>query len=406
MLSRALRIVIVNGPRQSGKTTLLRLFRDTHGGSLRSLDEPLTLAPALNDPIEFARQGEQPIIIDEVQRGGDPLVLAIKYLVDQSNDPGQYVLAGSTRFLTIPTLSESLAGRAAFVDLWPFAGVELAGITTDTVAIMVNSPRELLAAGSSPWSRADYLDLICTGGYPEAIRIPAGPGRWGWFEGYLQTVIQRDVRQFADIKQGTLIPRLLSLLVARTGSPAILADLARTVGLNHITTRNYLSYLDIVFLTMRVPAWSTSLTTKTAKTAKTYVTDTGIAAYLMGVDAEALRQTGHPSLGPLVETLVATELTKLLAHQDRGVALHYFRDRDGREIDFILETRDGRIIGIEVKATSSVTRKDFRHLAWLRDKLGDRFTAGIVFHLGAESYSFGDRLQAVPVSALWEHAIW
>jgi predicted AAA+ superfamily ATPase len=406
LLSQAFRVVIVNGPRQAGKTTLLRYFQDRHGGSLRSLDHEPALAPALADPTEFARYGERPIIIDEVQRAGDPLILAIKYLVDQDNTPGQFVLAGSTRFLTVPTLSESLAGRAAFVDLWPFAAVERAAITSDIGAILVDSPRDMLDSAVSTWSRADYLDLICTGGYPEVVRLPAGLVRRAWFEGYIQTVIQRDVRQFADIQHGALVPRLLSLLAARVGGHVIAADLARTIELNQVTVRNYLSYLDTVFLTMQVPAWSTSLTTKAAKASKTYLTDSGLAAHLMDVEAEALLMPGHPALGHLVETFVASELTKLLAYQDRGVTLRHFRDRDGREIDFILETRSGNVSAIEVKATSTANAKDFRHLSWLRDKLGDRFTAGIVFHLGAESHSFGDRLQALPVSALWQHAKW
>jgi uncharacterized protein len=406
MLAGAFRVVIVNGPRQSGKTTLLGLFRDAHGGSLRSLDHEQTFAAAVADPPEFARYGAKPVIIDEVQRAGDPLVLAIKYIVDQNNDPGQFVLAGSSRFLTVPTLSESLAGRAAFVELWPFAAAERAGVTVDLATMLIDEPRQMLGADSSTWTRADYLDLITSGGFPEAVRMPVGPVRRAWFEGYLQTVIQRDVRQFADIQHASLVPRLLSMLAARAGSPAVITDLARGVELNQVTTRNYLSYLDIVFLTMAVPAWSTNLTTKAAKASKTYLTDTGLAAHLMDVEKEALEQPGHPAVGPLVETLVCTELAKLLAHQDRGVALRYFRDRDGREVDFVLETRDGRIVGIEVKAASVVGSHDFRHLVWLRDKLGDRFVAGIVFYLGTESHSFGDRVQAVPVSALWQHAKW
>jgi hypothetical protein len=406
LLSQSLRVVIVNGPRQGGKTTLLRLFQQTHGGSLRSLDNDQTLAAALADPGEFARYGTRPIIIDEVQRGADPLVLAVKYLVDQDNSPGQFILSGSTRFLTIPTLSESLAGRAAFVELWPLAAAERAGITADVARTLTDTPRDMLTADVSSWSRADYLDLIVGGGFPEAIRLPEGPIRQAWFEGYLQTVIQRDVRQFADIRHGAVVPRLLTLLAARAGGQLIANDLARTVELSQPTVRDYLSYLDMVFLTTQVPGWATSLTTKAAKTPKTYLTDTGMAAHLMNADADSLREPGHAALGPLVETLVITELIKLFAHQDRGVTIQYFRDRDGREVDFILESRDGRITAIEVKASATASAKDFRHLTWLRDKLGDRLAAGIVLNLGTESLSFGDRLMAIPVSALWQHATW
>lgn len=403
MLTEAFRVVIVNGPRQSGKSTLLQLFHEEHGGSLRSLDDEPTLTPALADPTAFARYGDRPVIIDEIQRGGDPLVLAIKYLVDRDNSRGQFILAGSTRFLTVPTLSESLAGRAALIDLWPFSTAERAGVDNALSGVLIDRPGDLLDARSSPWSREDYLELICTGGFPEVISLP-GMARRVWFESYLQTVVQRDVRQFANIQHGSLIPRLLSMLAARAGSPLVATDLARSVELNQSTIRNYLTYLDTVFLTVAIPAWSTNLNTKQVKTPRSYLSDSGLAAHLLDVDAEGLRVPGHPALGNLVETFVATELVKILADQDRGIALRHFRDRDGREIDFILESRDGRVTGIEVKATSTPSGKDFRHLIWLRDRLGDRFTGGIVVHLGQDSYPFGDRLYSVPISALWGHA--
>jgi predicted AAA+ superfamily ATPase len=403
LLVGALRIVIVNGPRQAGKTTLLAMLREQRGGSLRSLDNDQTLAAALADPREFARYGDRPIIIDEVQRGGDPLVLAIKYLVDQDNSPGHFVLSGSTRFLTIPTLSESLAGRAVFVDLWPLAVAERTGVTVDLAAVLFDSPQTLLEAAPSAWSREDYLRLLVEGGFPEAIRLPEA-FRSAWFEGYLQTVIQRDVRQFADIRHAAVVPQLLRLLAARAGSPFVAADLARTVEMNQATIRDYLSYLNMVFLTIQIPAWSTSVTTKAAKVPKTFLADVGVAAHLLGADVESMREPGHKAAGVLLETFVVTELTKLLAHQDRGLVVHYFRDRDGREIDVVIEGRDGRVVAIEVKASASASSTDFRHLAWLRDKLGDRFVTGIVCNLGTESMSFGDRLLAVPVSTLWQHA--
>jgi predicted AAA+ superfamily ATPase len=403
-LARAFRVVIVNGPRQAGKTTLLRLFQEQAGGSLRSLDDESVLASARLDPQTFVNYGERPKIIDEVQRGGDPLVLAIKYAVDQDDSRGQFVLSGSTRFLTVPTLSESLAGRAAFVEVWPFAVAERAGVESDVGTQLVDSPGDLLDADPSPWSRESYIDLLCVGGFPEAVRMTDDLDRQAWFEGYLQTVIQRDVRQFADIQHAALVPRLLSLLAARAGSPVVTVDLSRTVELNQTTVRNYLSYLDTVFLTIQVPAWSTNLTAKAAKAAKTYLSDPGLGAHLVDANAEALRRPGHPALGSLVETFVATELTKLLTNTDRGVAIRYFRDRDGREIDFVLEARDGRVTGIEVKASSSVSGDDFRHLRWLRDKVGEKFMSGVVLYLGDRSLPFGDRLIAVPLSALWHHA--
>ena len=400
----AFRVVIVNGPRQAGKTTLLRLFHDEHGGSFRSLDDATTLTVARTDPTEFARYGAAPRAIDEVQRGGDGLVLAIKYLVDRDNSKGQFVLSGSTRFLTVPTLSESLAGRAVFVEVWPFAAAERFGTAGDFSELLFAGRQSFSGAAESPWTRPDYLRLICAGGYPEALSIDNPMLRQGWFDGYLSTVVLRDVASFAHIQHGELIPRLLGMLAARAGGQTVISDLAKDLQLNHVTVRNYLRYLDTVFLTGRLPAWSTNLNAKLVKTPKVFPTDPGLAAHLLQVDVDAMAAPGHPTTGILVETFVYTELIRLLAASDLGATLYFYRDRDGREIDFLLEKRNGQVVAIDVKAASTVRPEDFRHLRWLADRLGDRFTGGYLLYLGGQTHPFGDRMMALPLSAMWHHA--
>lgn len=399
----AFRIVIVNGPRQAGKTTLLRLFQDKHGGSFRTLDEATTLRTAISDPTEFVRHGAMPQVIDESQRGGNDLVLAIKHIVDRDDSPGQFVLSGSTRFLTVPTLSESLAGRAVFVELWPFAVAERVGADGDFCDLLFAGPESFSGSAVSGWARQDYVDLACGGGYPEALRIAAPPLRAGWFDGYLSTVVLRDVGSFAQVHHGALIPRLLAMLAARAGSTAVVSDLARSLQLNHATVRNYISYLDTVFLTRLLPPWSSNMTARLVKTAKVYPTDSGLAAYLLQVDSDALAQPGHPAAGRLIETFVFAELTRLLSASDLGATLYFYRDADGREVDFVLERRNGEIVGIEVKASSTAGPEDFRHLRWLRERLRDRFAGGYVIYLGNGTHSFGDDMFALPLSAMWHH---
>lgn len=402
-LVAAFRVVIVNGPRQSGKTTLLTRYQQAHGGEFHSLDAPGTREIALSDPMTFAATGPVPRIIDEVQRGGDPLVLAVKHVVDRDSARGQFILSGSTRFLTVPTLSESLAGRAAFLDLWPFVTAERVGAPADFGDLVFAGPSAFLGAGRSAWRREDYLELICAGGFPEVVAQRDRESRRDWFEGYLRTVVQRDIGSFADIQHGEVVPRLLALLAARAGSTAALSDLAQAVELNQRTVRSYLTYLDTVFLLGRATAWGANLSAKAAKTPKAYITDSGLAAHLLDVDERALSKLGHPALGGLVETFVYSELVRLLAVSDTGVSIRYLRERDGREVDFILEKRNGQVVGIEVKASATVGGADFRHLTWLRDRLGERFAGGYVVHLGAETGSFGDRLAVVPLSAMWHH---
>lgn len=254
---------------------------------------------------------------------------------------------------------------------------------------------------ASPWSRDEYLDLACAGGYPEAIALSDPRVRAARFDGYLSTVVLHDVANFANVQYATRIPRLLGLAAARAGTPLVPSHLSRAIELALVTTRNYLSYLEIVFLLATVPSWFTDLVSRIAKTPKAYVTDSGLYAHLLGATPDALRRPGNRAIGGLVETFVFAELTKLLTFSDSGASLYGLRDSDGREIDFILEGRDGTVAAIEVKASASATGNDVRHLAWLRDKLGDRFVAGAVVHLGTQTHSLGDRLLALPLSTLW-----
>lgn len=401
-LAAALRIVIVNGPRQSGKTTMLKQYQRAHGGSYRTLDNRQDQEAGLADPVAFAVDGEPPRLIDEVHLGGDWLVRAIKIAVDEDPRPGRFVLSGSSRFLTIPTLSESLAGLAAFVDLWPLSMAEVTGGPADFLGRVFHDPASLQGTESA-WTRDEYIRAICVGGYPEVRALRSQVARSAWYKGYLTTVINRDISDFAEIGKIRAIPRLLGLVAARAGSPLVIADLARSADLDRATVRNYLTYLDTVFLTTEVLPWSTNLNLRLAKTPEVFLTDTGLAAHLLGATETDLRRVGHPAIGGLVETFVHAELMKLATVSEVPVSIWQFRENNDREIDFILEGPGGAVVGIEVKATTSPGADTTKHLRWLRDRLGDRFTAGIVLHLGQRASSFGDNIWAVPVSALWGH---
>jgi predicted AAA+ superfamily ATPase len=401
-LVAALRVIVVNGPRQSGKTTMLKQYQRHHGGSYRTLDNRQDQEAAEADPVAFAAEGARPRLIDEVHRGGDWLVRAIKMAVDADRSPGQFILSGSSRFLSVPTLSESLAGRAAFLDLWPLSMAERAGGPADFVSMVFAGGGQ--AAQESGWTRDSYIRAICAGGYPEVIPLTSAVVRRAWYDGYLTTVINRDISEFAEIGRASALPRLLGLVAARAGSPMVVADLARDADLDRATTRNYLTYLDAVFLTTEVAAWSANLTSRLSRTPEVFVTDSGLAAHLLGVSAADLRRVGHPALGGLVETFVFTELLKLRTVSDVPFSIWQLREGQQREVDFVLEGPGGEVIGIEVKSTTSPSAEAARHLRWLKEKVGDRFRAGIVFHMGTRSSSFGDGIQAVPISALWGHA--
>lgn len=398
---QSFRVVVVTGPRQAGKTTLVNQVVGG-AGTFHRLDDETTLRTALSDPVGLVSYGVSPRVFDEVQRGGDALIRAIKAVVDADPTPGQYLLDGSSDFLAIPSLSESLAGRAAFSELWPFSQGEIDGAPDGFLSTLLENPERLRAGPSARLRIPDYLDRACTGGFPEVVSMVPAPRRT-WFANYVRTVTQRDITEFSGARKANQLPRLLRLLAAQTASELVVAGLHQNLGLGaRETTDDYVAYLGMTYLVHQLPAWSRNLSSKVKRHPKVYISDTGLAAYLLGKQPEALTRPDDPARGPLLETFAVNELRKQTGWIETEVTLHHFRDRDGAEIDIVVEAADGRIAGIEIKAAATATPSDARWLAWLRDKVADQFVAGVVLYAGERPVSFGDRLFAVPLSYLWE----
>ena len=397
------RVVLIHGARQVGKTTLARQISKRLGGTFVTLDDPALLEAARRDPVGFVTQ-PTPLVIDEIQRAGDPLVTAIKMAVDIDPTPGQFIITGSTNFLTVPTVSESLAGRLAIIELWPFSQGELAGSDPETfVRLAFDHPESLRSGPAGVNTRDQYLELICAGGYPALTDFTARQRR-GWYRNYLHTVIQRDIVELADIRRSDTVASVLSTVAALTGQELNVARLARGAGIDPRTAASYLAWLTTVFLVRRVPMWSRNLSAKQAKSAKLYVTDSGLASQLANKGPAALARPTDTSVGALYETFVANEVAKQLTWTDAGVQLHHYRDHRGPEVDLILEAPDGRVVAIEVKAAISPGPGAIRWLAWLRDRLdhvGHDFVHGYVLHTGPNRVSLGDRLTLLPLEALW-----
>ena len=390
-------VVLVNGARQTGKTTLVRsIAAGRPGMRYVTLDDAATLAAAQTDPAGFVEGLGEGVVFDEVQKAPE-LFPALKVAVDRRRTPGRYLLTGSADVLAMPSLSESLAGRMESRLLWPLSQGEIASVEEFFVGAMFarNPPRPLVTASD----RGEIVRRALRGGFPDVFRRPEARRR-DWFDAYVTTILQRDVRDLADIEHLSAMPRILSLLAARAGALLNTADLSRTSGVSNTTMQRYLALLEHTFLLRLIPAWSSNRSKRLIKTPKVALVDTGLLAHLAGISSARLRR--EPRLaGSLLENLVAVELWKQLGWSGVRAQLFHFRTHGGREVDLVLEGDDGRIVGVEVKAAASIDRRDLAGLEALREEAGARFHRGVLLYTGAEPLPFGHRMFALPMAAVW-----
>ncbi|MFI6293413.1 ATP-binding protein [Nonomuraea sp. NPDC050790] len=391
------RVVLINGARQSGKSTLVRQLAKSGDTEWRDLDTPLTLQAALSDPGGFV-DFPQRMVIDEIQRAPE-LLLAIKSQVDADPRPGRYLLTGSSRLLALKDLPDTLPGRMETIELWPFAQGEIDGQPDAFIDAIFTHGAEL--RHTSQITRADYAERLVRGGYPEAVARTNVRRRQRFFDSYVGDLINRDVRQLSEIERTAELRAMIRLLAARSGQLLVIQSLSSDLGLPGTTTRRFLALLEEVFLVKRVPAWSRNISNRAIHTPKIAFVDSGVAANLLGADARGLLRPGS-AFGPLLEGFVFMELARQTTWSGTLADLYHYRTKDKVEVDAILETRQGRVVGIEVKAASTVRPVDFQGLRHLAARVGPDFVAGLVLHTGTDTFSFGDRMLAVPVSALWE----
>jgi uncharacterized protein len=390
-------VVLLMGPRQAGKSFLAQQLAKESSASYFTLDEVRTLAAALEDPTAFVESANGPIVIDEVQRAPD-LLLAIKASVDRDRRPGRFLLTGSANVLTLPTVSESLAGRVELLTLWPLSQLEIEGHEQADVMTRLFSKTGI--RDPRPIDRADLIARVLRGGFPPVVARRGAERREAWLESYLTTLVQRDARDLVNIAHALDLPRLLRAIALRMTQPLNRNGLAGTLGIPYSTLERYLGLLTLLYVVNPIPAWHGNHGKRLVKAHKLLVSDSGLAAHLLAADADAFER-GTADLGAAVEAFVGMELVRLAGLDPVRATVHHYRTRTGAEIDFLLEAPDGRVVGVEVKVGSTVGGDDFRHLAALRDALGERFVRGVVLHLGERPLPFGDRLAAWPISALW-----
>lgn len=391
-------VVVVNGARQSGKSTLVQAPLAGAARRYLTLDDTAVFNAAQSDPAGFINGLQGAVTLDEVQRV-PALFLAIKAAVDRQREPGRFLLTGSADVMLLPGIADSLAGRMEVLTLWPLSTAEVAD------SPVLNRAQLLFDANWSalaipPNERGDLIPRLLAGGFPDAVARSSSGRREAWFASYVQSVLQRDVRDLARIEQLTAVPHLLQLLATRSASLLNFAELSRSSGLAQSTLKRYFALLEMLFLVVRLPPWERNPGKRLVKAPKVFLPDSGLLSHFMGATPQSLAAVaGLP--GGLVETWVLTELLKHLAFSSQRLSLWHYRTQSHIEVDFILENRRGLITGIEVKASATVDSKDFKGLRHLQETEAALFQHGIVLYAGRELVPFGDRLWAVPLSVWW-----
>jgi predicted AAA+ superfamily ATPase len=389
--------VLINGPRQCGKTTLVKAYGGSH--AYVTLDDPIQLAAVKADPVGFIRRHDL-VTIDEIQRAPE-LLLAIKLAIDQDRRPGRFLLTGSANLMALPTVAESLAGRMEIHTLLPLSNAELAGHSPDFLERARAQQWPVLTSVSPPVSgAADALAMqVLAGGYPEMRQRATPARRQAWARAYMTTLVERDIRDIAQIEQIARMPQLLSILASLSGQLLNLNQIGGQVGLNAKTVEKYIDILENIFLVRRLPAWSRNELSRLVKTPKIHFLDAGLQAALTRLNMD-LVFTERSRFGATLETWVHGELLKILSVTSEPWFVAHYRDKDQVEVDFVLESPQREIIGIEVKAAASVSSADFKGLRRLRAVSGEAFLSGIVLYDGTQALSFGEGLWAVPLTTL------
>ncbi len=396
-------VVYIAGPRQSGKTTLVkRISEDRHKADYITFDDLQVRSAAQHDPEVFLRSIKGNVVLDEVQLMPE-IFRPLKIVVDeirqsQNGGRGKFLLTGSANVMALPQLTDALAGRMSMHTLLPLSALELDNQRE------VNFIDKVFASNVQFTNKFEFdLEQILTDAtFPELLMIRDNGLRHEWCNSYLQTVLLRDVHTLLEVQKLASLPNMLSLLATRTGGLLNESYLARDLGLNHITVKKYRILLESLFLTLSVPAWMHNLGKRLAKTPKVYLSDLNLLLHLLHYRPNILQSIDRTQVGKIIENFVAVELAKQGTFATVRNRLYHYRTSSQQEVDFVLESQEGEIVGIEVKSTSKISSKNFRNLEVLKSDIKEKFKCGIVLHLGKNTAQFGDQLYAVPLASLWQ----
>ena len=397
-------VVLLQGPRSVGKSTLLCALAEQHGGHVIDFDDPAVRSIAADDPGLFV-VGRRPVFIDEYQHVSEVLD-SIKAELNRDGSLGQFVITGSTRFDSLPLAAQSLTGRLHRIEIHPLSQGEIDVRRENLLEALFADPLTVVTPQPSTTTRDEYAKRTARGGFPLAQeRTEAALVRW--FDDYITLCLERDLLELGRVRQPGALAPLLSRLAAQTAQGLNMSRAGAAAGLSASTTSDYVKLFESSFLVRLLPAWGKTLRTAVASRPKLHIVDSGLAARLLRLPPDklaALDPTSLQQFGHLLETFVVGEVLKQASWMDHRPHVGHWRTHDGAEVDLVVEDgRDGSVVGIEVKASGRVHRHDRRGLRMLREALGERFVAGVVFYTGAHCvrYADDDRIIALPIDRLW-----
>ncbi len=389
-------VVLIHGARQTGKSTLVKsLAESEYPSKYITFDDSSILSAAINNPQDFITAYSENLIIDEVQRAPE-IFLAIKSYVDKNRKAGKFILTGSANVFLLPKISESLAGRMEVLKLYPLAQNEISGNTKNLIDELSKEKFNL----NSIFASDSLIDKVISGGFPEMLTRKDRKRQKVWFSSYITTILQRDVKDIANIEKLTDLPRLLSLFASRAGTLLNYAEFSRSSAIPQTTLKRYISLFEAIFMIHILPAWSGNLSKRLIKTPKLYLNDTGLLSHLVGFESGKVLSDAI-IWGRILENFVLMEMLKQASWSDFDLSLYHYRSASGQEIDFIIERSDGKLIAVEVKATSKIDISDFNHIKSFANETGNKFLRGVVFYTGNEIIPFAKNLTALPINTFW-----
>ncbi len=389
------RVVLLSGPRQCGKTTLAKLLVSNER-AYRTLDDPALKQLAENDPSGFVRHTGKCLIIDEIQHVPN-LIPAIKMIVDEDTRPGQYLLTGSAQITSLPGVRESLAGRIRKIRLRPLSQGEL---KKHEPTFLERAFKGVFSENvSQELTRKRIIETAFCGGFPEAIRLDAHERR-EWHKDYIDALLERDLKEIARIQRRDAMRELIAVAAAWTGKFMDISAIGSGLSIRRPTIESYLNALEALFIVERVKPWTRTDYERVGKQDKLFMTDSGLMTSILGWRDDQVELDPDRS-GKLIETFMFNEIAAQVDAGGGEYQLFHYRDREKREIDFLIEREDRALLGIEIKAGSNIRKQDFRHIRWFQDHIAkDRPFTGVVLYAGEQAGVMGDNLWAVPYSNL------